>query len=109
MAWTQTDLDKLNEAIGQGVTTVTYRDRTVSYRSLDEMLRLRTMMAGEIASATSTSTEERVQRVVAPVAIPVALGAPHEHQVMPGHAARQSRGLRKTVVRRDTREHDQQR
>lgn len=61
MAWTQDDLDNLNSAIGQGVTTVAYRDRTVTYRSLDEMLRLRSMMMAEQTSATNTT--ERVQRV----------------------------------------------
>ena len=63
MSWTQTDLDKLNEAIGQGVMRVAYRDRDVTYRSLDEMLRLQTLMAAQIASASTTSTAERVQRV----------------------------------------------
>jgi hypothetical protein len=63
MAWTQSDLDELNKAIGLGVTRVVYRDRDVTYRSLDEMLRLQTRMANEIASASTSSTTERVQRV----------------------------------------------
>ena len=64
MAWTQTDLDKLNEALGQGVTEVAYRDRTVKYRNLDEMMRIRGLMQADItASSTTTTAAERVQRV----------------------------------------------
>lgn len=62
MAWTQSDLDKLDKALATGVNTVAFRDRTVTYRSLDEMLRLRSRIASELQSTNSTVTE-RVQRV----------------------------------------------
>ena len=62
MAWIQSDLDKLDKALATGVTTVAFRDRTVSYRSLDEMLRLRSRIVSELQSTSGTVTE-RVQRV----------------------------------------------
>ncbi len=43
-SWTQGQLDALNAAIAEGVLTVKYRDRTVTYRSLEEMLRLQDRM-----------------------------------------------------------------
>jgi hypothetical protein len=61
MSWSQSDLDKLNRAIGQGVTSVAFRDRTVTYRSIDEMLRVRSLMEAELTPASVKT--ERVQRV----------------------------------------------
>lgn len=49
MAWSQTDLDTLDKAIGEGVTSVRYLDRSVQYRSLREMLALRALMTDELA------------------------------------------------------------
>ena len=37
MAYTQTQLDALDVAIAEGVLTVSYDGRTVTYRSLNEM------------------------------------------------------------------------
>ena len=53
MAWTQTDLDALNQSIANGVTSVRYADRSVQYRSLNEMLTLRALMIDEIALPSS--------------------------------------------------------
>ena len=53
MAWTQTDLDALNQSIAKGVTSVRYADRSVQYRSLSEMLTLRALMTDEIALPSS--------------------------------------------------------
>jgi hypothetical protein len=44
MAWTQAQLDALEEAIASGVLTVKYTDKEVTYRSQKEMLTLRDMM-----------------------------------------------------------------
>jgi hypothetical protein len=44
MAWTQADLDALNEAIISGAQTVAYESKTVTYRSLDDMLRLQNII-----------------------------------------------------------------
>lgn len=51
MAWTQSDLDALDKAIGSGVTEVRYNDRTVRYRSMDELMRAREIMAKELGIA----------------------------------------------------------
>lgn len=50
MAFTQAQLDALDEAIASGELRVQYSDKAVQYRSLDEMLKLRTLMAGELAA-----------------------------------------------------------
>lgn len=48
MAWTQTQLDALDEAISQGALIVRYADKSVQYRSLAEMLQLRDLMRQEL-------------------------------------------------------------
>lgn len=53
MAWTQTDLDALDASIKKGVRRVSYASGTVEYHSLDEMLKLRALMASEIAGNTA--------------------------------------------------------
>ena len=42
--WTTEDLKALEEAIAQGVRKVEYNDRTVEYRSLNEMLQIRELI-----------------------------------------------------------------
>lgn len=42
--WTVEDLAALETAIGQGVKKVEYNDRTVEYRTLNEMLKIRELM-----------------------------------------------------------------
>lgn len=41
MAFSQSDLDALDAAIAQGALRVKYADKEVTYRSLDEMMRVR--------------------------------------------------------------------
>jgi hypothetical protein len=48
MAWTQAQLNALNNAIANGNTKVKYADREISYRSLEEMLRLRAIMMDDL-------------------------------------------------------------
>lgn len=48
MAWTQSQLDALDQAIAEGALTVKYADKQVTYRSLDEMLRIRRLMASAL-------------------------------------------------------------
>lgn len=48
MAWTQAQLDALNKAIANGSTKVKYADREVTYRTLSEMLKLRSVMMDEL-------------------------------------------------------------
>ncbi len=54
MALTQADLDALDAAIAKGEQSVSFGDRTVTYRSVSEMLRARAAIAQQLArSATS--------------------------------------------------------
>lgn len=43
--------EALNAAIASGTTTVSYGDKTVTYRSTDEMLRIRNLMMAELGLA----------------------------------------------------------
>jgi hypothetical protein len=57
MAWTQTDLDRLDAAIASNVRTVTYADgRTVTYQDVDKMLQLRMTMRGEVIGDAARAT-----------------------------------------------------
>lgn len=48
MAWTEKDKEALKKAIASGVRTVSYSDRRVEYRSLDEMLETLSMIEAEL-------------------------------------------------------------
>jgi len=48
MAFSQTQLDSLDQAIADGALEVKYRDRTVIYRSLKEMLQIRDLMRKDL-------------------------------------------------------------
>lgn len=48
MAFTLQQLQALDDAIAQGVMQVTYGNKIVMYKSLDEMLRVRNLMAREL-------------------------------------------------------------
>lgn len=53
MAWTQTDLDRLERAIAAGVLEVTTSDgKKVRYQSMDDLVRARDLVAGAVAPAT---------------------------------------------------------
>jgi hypothetical protein len=47
-SYTQADYDAISAAIAEGVTEVRMGDRTVRYRSLNEMMRVKQMMAREL-------------------------------------------------------------
>lgn len=49
----QSDLDALEKAIKNGRIRVKYGDKEVTYRSLDEMMRIRDIMKGELSSGSS--------------------------------------------------------
>jgi hypothetical protein len=57
VSWTQTELDALDAAIAQGVLSYTINGKTVTYRSLDDMLRLRAQMQREIGLSTTQSAK----------------------------------------------------
>lgn len=52
MAWTQTDVDNLQQAIASGELQVQYPNGMVKYRSLDEMERILTLMQNETNPST---------------------------------------------------------
>jgi hypothetical protein len=55
MAYTQTQVDELTEAIASGVLSVRQTDgRMVTYQSLDQMRKLRQEMIDEIEHAAGT-------------------------------------------------------
>jgi len=55
MAFTQTQLDALEEAIAGGTTRVKYADKEVEYRSLSEMLKLRDIIRRALGLTDSTA------------------------------------------------------
>jgi hypothetical protein len=57
MAWTQSDIDTLRAAVAAGgaVKSMTFADRTVTFNSIDEMLRLIATMEHSIATAAGTT------------------------------------------------------
>lgn len=56
MAFTQAQLDALEEAISAGATSVSYEGKTVSYRTLDDMLRLRTIIRKALGLSPASAT-----------------------------------------------------
>ena len=44
MAFTQAQLDAIEDGIAAGVTSVSYEGKSASYRSIDEMLRIRAII-----------------------------------------------------------------
>lgn len=52
-AFTQTHIDKIEEAIAQGALRVKYADKEVTYRSLDEMLKIRAVMRKALGVTSS--------------------------------------------------------
>jgi hypothetical protein len=50
VAWTQQQLDAIEAAIASGELTVRFGDRTVTYRSMDELLQARACSASARAT-----------------------------------------------------------
>lgn len=57
-AFTQAQIDALQEAIALGVTTVSYQGRTTTYRSIAEMREILAMMNASV-STSSIGTPRR--------------------------------------------------
>jgi hypothetical protein len=55
MAWTQTQLDAVEAAIASGELTVRFGDRTVTYRSMDELLQARAVIKDSLAAEAGTT------------------------------------------------------
>ena len=57
MAWTQADIDLLKTAIVErrGARTITFSDQSVSFDSIDDMLKLLSVMQQEVATTAGHS------------------------------------------------------
>tara|TARA_A100001391_G_scaffold136544_3_gene95291 strand:+ start:470 stop:685 length:216 start_codon:yes stop_codon:yes gene_type:complete len=62
MAYTQTDIDRLKSAIGQGTLTVEVEGKRVTYRSVAEMREILNMMQDEV-SGSAAAAKNRMSRV----------------------------------------------
>lgn len=54
MAWTSADLTAIESAISKGAMKVKYGDKELTYRSLDEMLRVRDKIRKDLGLTNST-------------------------------------------------------
>jgi hypothetical protein len=50
MAWTQADVDALDDAIKSGTRQVRFADREVTYMSMDDLLKARNLASAIISS-----------------------------------------------------------
>jgi phage baseplate assembly protein gpV len=64
MAWTQTDLDRIDAALAANVKSVTFSDgRQTTYQDTDKMLEVRKAIKAELlASASQVSPRVRATR-----------------------------------------------
>ena len=60
MPYTQDQLDSLEEAITIGATSVSYEGKSVTYRSLDDMLQLRRIMRESLGISSGKATTQFV-------------------------------------------------
>ena len=56
MAWTQNDVDTLQQAIvdRKGARTIAFADQTVTFESIDDMLKLLAVMQQSVTSTSRT-------------------------------------------------------
>lgn len=61
MAWTKADINLLKAAIvdRKGARSITFSDQSVTFDSIDEMLKLLQVMQNEVNAAASQSTRMR--------------------------------------------------
>lgn len=57
MAWTQADLDAIDTAIAGGAVlqSLTFADQTFTFRSMDDMLKVRAVIAQSLAAVAGKS------------------------------------------------------
>jgi hypothetical protein len=62
MAWTQSDVERLERAIadGLGARSIQFADQVVQFNSIDEMLKLLAVMRAAVAAAAGTSQRTRL-------------------------------------------------
>lgn len=56
MAWTQTDIDALKEAIASGLLSVQYTDNSVRYQSTSDQLAALAAMEAEVAGESGSGS-----------------------------------------------------
>ncbi|HOQ47741.1 MAG TPA: hypothetical protein PLA43_10745 [Bryobacteraceae bacterium] len=57
MPWTQQQLDAIETAIASGELTVRFGDRTVTYRSMAELLQARAVIKESLATESGTAID----------------------------------------------------
>ncbi len=57
MAWSQAQIDAIEAAIASGELTVRFGDRTVTYRSMEELLQARSLIKEALAAESGTATD----------------------------------------------------
>lgn len=62
MAITQSDIDRINKAIAKGEHIVKFADRSVEYRSVDELIKARNSMITELTKAQNPR-RSRIARI----------------------------------------------
>ncbi|SEF44185.1 hypothetical protein SAMN04515663_101383 [Alcanivorax sp. DSM 26293] len=58
MAYTQSDLDRIEAAIATGTLRITHNGKTTEFRSLNEMIRVRDLIKGELATGSTTPARQ---------------------------------------------------
>jgi len=58
VAYTEADLTAVRAAIAKGERSVQFADRSVTYRSMDELFQAEERIAGALATATSTRPKQ---------------------------------------------------
>ena len=59
MAYTQQDLNALNSAIVSGHLRVEYDGKKVEFRSLSDLIKIRDMVAAELAPTSQSTAQQR--------------------------------------------------
>jgi hypothetical protein len=62
MTWSQTDLDTLDRAIASGERRVRLQDKEVEFRTIDEMLQIRSLISNSL-EPTQKIGMKRIQMV----------------------------------------------
>lgn len=63
MAVTQSDIDALTSAIASGERQVTIGSQSVTYRSIDDLIKARDTLMRDLATQTGTSARPRQTRL----------------------------------------------
>jgi hypothetical protein len=56
MAFTQSDLDAINAAIASGSLSVSFSDRTITYRSINSLIKAKSHIAAELAASSGSTS-----------------------------------------------------